>query len=992
MTTLGSVKRRIQYPSTGLNFTVSLCPKFSSFVSVFPEASRLYDLSSYEKVRALSPDVRASIKKCDVSPIFPCGRILDHALMLVELYLSPFMSSDAGFDQRSEFNLSTSAGFVYAQKGLPKKTQAMNSSVFKDLYSRDDFIPIAVISDKEEFLPNEDLNRNKVRTIFVDPLDKLAKTKFLFDKQNKSLVDSSSHSWIKYGMSKQYSGFHKFVKQLEPFTLRDQSDVSGYDRTAFLYYVYYIRWRLLNLHVKRHESFWYVVFHSIFPTCLDPDGIVFMRQTGNNSGGNNTAADNSILHLIVLFYFLIKTYYKRFHKLLSLDSLLNNAYFGIYSDDQLGGVFMDFFGWCSVEDYERDKVEAYADWGLVIKPSASFISLGPGRLDSKHEFLGSYCFYDQHLEIYLPFPRIGKICSSITRLGLTVLDESQFFEKVLALTFLAFPCSEVFKILVHYLEYIFSNSKDQTTLRHILLVNDLDFMRDSFLQLHTGWECGDRHSGPLFFPQFTFFSSDGGGGFKNTMSRFAVNEKLIKLLENRTDLDSDSANYLVMFCDPFFDGQVKHLNGLPDAKTGKSMTSVITQELQISKPSSLPAGNWSMHIQNNPWTSDPNVPGFVPATGSDFYGNYAQFPVAPRNPLSRWPSVSVWRGADGNLLGPFQADAANNVQAIGVGMPDNYTKGVGRLIGWAMEYYDTTPPLYRGGSVRCYRQPTNSFETKSTIVYAAPNLGPVTQNGAASAILIRRPPESPQEANLLAGTIGWKAEDGFYMVMSPIEAELPAKTVDDSQPVMFPGDFSAGIRNFAVAADVITGAVANAPSAPNQKVLSPGTIWNLVPWNMSGAIFAGLNEQHTGLLRVRYIYERFPSPDEADFSLAAQPCAAYNSKVFEIIAKMLAEMPIGMVVSSNSLGEWLYTALSWVFPSLKKGLHAMTAPEPEKSSQETKEIVRLSKAVEQMAKRPAVIKTVAAPRPAGQPRPPRPPNAPSRVRRKKKPSSAASGQ
>jgi hypothetical protein len=129
----------------------------------------------------------------------------------------------------------------------------------------------------------------------------------------------------------------------------------------------------------------------------------------------------------------------------------------------------------------------------------------------------------------------------------------------------------------------------------------------------------------------------------------------------------------------------------------------------------------------------------------------------------------------------------------------------------------------------------------------------------------------------------------------------------------------------------------------------------MIPWNCKGAFFSGLNQQHTGLLRVRYVVERFPSPDEADISLTAQPCAKYCPEYFQVKSVMLREMPVAMPVSSNGLGTWLSSALSWVFPGIRRGLHAMTAPDPEPTSRETKEIVKLAKSVEKMANTRAIV-------------------------------------
>jgi len=986
MATLGAVDRSIQYPLTGPNFTVTLDPKFEEFCRLNPEGRLLYEMSDYEKVRAKKCNVEASIKKCDVNPIHPSGPILDHTLELVIEYLERYLKCGPGFNEDSKFNLATAAGFVYLRKGYSTKAAAIATKMFLDLYKRRNHVPLANIADKVEFLPNEDLMRDKVRTIFVDPLDKLAKCKFLFDNQNKRLIKYHEELWIKYGLTKQYGGFHKFVTQLEKFPLRDQSDISGYDRTIFLWYVYYIRWRLLDLPAEYEDDFWYMAYQTIFPAAITPDGTVFVRQTGNNSGGNNTASDNSIAHLIVIFYFLIKSYYEHFQRYISLSEILNNALYGIYSDDQTGACNFHYFGWTGIEDYTADKLRAYLDWGLVIKPSATLVTIANAgsRLDPRHEFLGSYFHYDPKVARYLPYPRLGKICSSVTRVGMNPeLEEDEFFERVLALTFLAYPCPEVFNVLVKYLEFLYDTAIYKSALRHILKVNDLDFMRSSFLSMHLGWEGQQSPQPSLFEGGFIFSLLYGGGGFKSDMaSRQAQVQRLSQALVTKVGMDSESVEMAKAFLSPMdFDG---NLDGWPDAKTGKSITTVVTQEIQISTAD--PGGaNWDMNIVMNPWTSNPQTTaGLSVMNGVDLYGNAVIQPLVSRHAMTQHPSVSVFRGTSGNPLGPFRLATPGNVQPIGVSLPDKYTAGVGRLIATAMEYYDTTAPVFRQGSLRCYKQPSNSFEAKSVIGYQTSSGAAITGTGTSSSIMLRRAPETPGEANLLPGTMSWKAEDGFYMVNTPIEADIPAKTVDDTQPVIFANDFSAGGRDLTAPADVITGGVAQVPlSTANPRPITATSVWNMQPWNTIGCIFTGLSFQHTGLLRVRYIYERFPSPDESDISLAAKPCAEYSPDFFRFITEALRHMPVATEVRNNTGWGWLWSALSAAFPFVKSGIHALTGTGTTEKTKENKDIKKLTAQVNNLSKRPVVI---------SQPRGPPPPRlrqlhpqaAPAKKKKKKK--------
>lgn len=137
---------------------------------------------------------------------------------------------------------------------------------------------------------------------------------------------------------------------------------------------------------------------------------------------------------------------------------------------------------------------------------------------------------------YLPFPRIGKICSSITRAPLNpLLTEEEFFERTLALCFLSFPCVTLFNILVKYLEFLYEHATYQCVLRQILLVNDLDFMYRSFLKLHLGWE-GNSSQPNAFNGGIYFFLPplEDMVGFKSICMQSSLKKNNVQRTTNST--------------------------------------------------------------------------------------------------------------------------------------------------------------------------------------------------------------------------------------------------------------------------------------------------------------------------------------------------------------------------------------------------------------------------------------------------------------------------
>lgn len=924
MATLGTAMRSVPYPKQGPNFKMQYDKQFQAFSKTHPESKLIYDLSDYERVRALHDNVEASIKKCDVSPKFPDTPCFWHAFDLVEEYLSPILTQEIGFDEESDFNVSTSAGFVYLQNNIKDKGEALESKIFEDLYSRDDFIPIASIADKDEFLSSEDLARNKVRTIFVDPVDKVAKCKFVFDKQNKAMLKNQQNNWIKYGFVKQYGGFDRLLKELEDpiLDITDEGDISGYDRTILLYFVYLLRWKCLRYPRKWSERVFYVIFHTIFPTAVTPRGFVIMRQTGNNSGSNDTTIDNCISHLIVVFTLLCTKFYETHHRHLSLKELLQYSHYFIYSDDLIGGCHLQFFGWSSIEDYTKDKIEMYLKFGLVIKPSASLITLNTGRINPKHSFLGSFAYYDEFYEKYIPFPRIGKVCSSITRRGLNdQLSESEYFEKVLALTFLSFAHKEVFNVLLTYLKYMFENSTSGGAYRQIMYSNNLDFMYSSFLNMHLGWEC--KTPIPVvfkmsFFKYLFFFDNMVEVDLKAAMrsgNKIAAGKKMLAALIRERAISSEDAGYIVLSADPFHDSPQK-CSGMPDATMADQITVQAPYQLSFGSPLD-PDTPWSFHIVAFPWTTDAQGSAGIAGT-YDLTGNWMKQKTSSTNVVNRMPSVSIYRGKDGDPLGPLDVDPSGIVP-IGLGLAPEQTKGLGRLLGFGFEVYDTSAVVNKQGACTIYRQMVNA--TSEPFTWLTPNSGgPVASWGVFQGVKFFRPPSTVNEANQLLGTITHRGEDGCYVVLQQSTEDNNARIPTMAQPVLLTQDFSTGVIP-TVAQTVLSGGFQQVAVGSAQNANIPLMRWGFVPYNMGGAFFTGLHPLATYTVKVRYVYERLPSVGETEISLFTSRATGYNPVAMEIRTIAQQMLPVGWPVSDNGLGETFWEFISDVGTSLASSIN-----------------------------------------------------------------------
>lgn len=486
--------RTVSFANSGPNYTTNNDPNFTLFQqSGIEDTSFVTANIGYKLVRPLYDDFMASIQKCDVPAKNPHDENFFWALELVWQILAPYLTVCMDFNRVVDINSSAAPGITYKLQGIKDKGEALKSKQYKDKLKRNT-VPLSTFNDKREYLPNEDIERRKLRTTACTPIDFIVKTKAFFDEQNENICKASSEEWIQYGMTKQYGGFSRFLRKLEKFTHICESDISGYDRVAFLYWVYYLRWRGCYYPDGIEEiddCFWHNVYYNIFPTIVLPNGVILSRATGNNSGGNDTASDNSILHLIIKVHQLVAKWNETYNYRPTLEQIEENSFVGIYSDDQLGGINFDAFGWVSVDDYRQYEIDHYSLYGMTVKPSATRITFkGAGtRVPSEHQFLGSFCHYSEFHNSYFPYPRIDKICSSIV--GESVngqLEEEEMFMKILSLTLLSQREPKLFKVMLKYLQYFYHRSKDPFHLRDVMKANGLTLEGSGFSSIWTGRE------------------------------------------------------------------------------------------------------------------------------------------------------------------------------------------------------------------------------------------------------------------------------------------------------------------------------------------------------------------------------------------------------------------------------------------------------------------------------------------------------------------------
>jgi hypothetical protein len=482
------------YATTGDNFSFSPCPIWAEFVKATGlDCSLVEKTATSRVVRPLRKNVEATIAKCDAPYITPTGVNYTAVLLMVMQYFSYFRSSP-DFVGPFDVSTNTSPGFTYLKLGFKTKAEVLEfcKSYFLLLVVSTSHIPILTTNDKREILNKEELAANKIRMTYCTNFDFLMKQKFLFEGQNKLMLENFMNCWIKYGLAKQYGGFHRAIAPLEKFMLRIESDCSGWDRKSPLGDVYKIRRHNLCVPYYLEELYQYVLYFTLNPHVILPNGKVVMLKTGNISGSNNTTTDNSILHFLVLIYLFFKLWVLKFPDYSpTIADIFTRAIFCIYSDDKLGSFDREFFG-ITIEEFVQFEIDTYAEFGLVIKPGAHIITEGPGLIDPKHSFLGSFCHYDVEAEKYVPYPRFDKICSSLFLEPLEKLKMTDHFERAMTLVVLSYPNPPIFEIGVEYLMWMYdnpANAKYRQKFDRVLNEKNLDLSaRKTFDNLYLGFE------------------------------------------------------------------------------------------------------------------------------------------------------------------------------------------------------------------------------------------------------------------------------------------------------------------------------------------------------------------------------------------------------------------------------------------------------------------------------------------------------------------------
>lgn len=353
-------------------------------------------------------------------------------------------------------------------------------------------------------------------------------------------------------------------------------------------------------------------------------------------------------------------------------------------------------------------------------------------------------------------------------------------------------------------------------------------------------------------------------------------------------------------------------DGYPDVCSSNSLVQVFNFQSTITKPAALPsAGTWDCHIFANP-VSPPLV-----------YSNLGGGGTGPDGVDVRLYQCQL------NNQGGYQNQVPNNwlvggVNAITIASGGNWLTGAGtnrtdlalpvkacsgawRVIGMAFEVVNTTASLYKGGTIINYKSPAYR---STTISQGFDDTLTAGQRYVTDYVSL--PPVTSQDAALYPTSRTWGAEEGTYIVCA-----LNDQEVSYNRPLS--AKQAGCIRDLDVNA-LTTGIPFRRCYLPNFKT-SGAQNWssannNALPFDISGCVLTGLNENSTLSVTARYVLERIPTVAEPDLLVLTRPPASYDPMAMELYSKVMSELPVAVRVADNPAGEWWNTVLDGIEAAL----------------------------------------------------------------------------
>lgn len=425
------------------------------------------------------------------------------------------------------------------------------------------------------------------------------------------------------------------------------------------------------------------------------------------------------------------------------------------------------------------------------------------------------------------------------------------------------------------------------------------------------------------------------------MKRSVRKTTLNTLVEEKT-LSPEGKNWFIEAVDPFHDDKIT-LSGFPDMNVSSSVVQCIKQTATLTaETSAVGTGNWDAHIVMWPFpvqNGASNLPQLY--NTSDDYNRMSVLQKAVGTGITPYHmgGLTTFCVASGQQTYGSSALSSSIQQNVSVGIDSEFLEGSVRIIGMGFEVVNTTADIYKQGQVIVYRQPMPTPDTQFTAGFTSATalkqsctdcvkdtsckscgsskddenssiekrVGALPADlGYATTYAFQSPPTLPADALLLEGSAQWGAREGVYCVSTQNTMENPAKTLAPVVLASFADDWlSTGGAGQVICTplSVVSGTT---------SLLAPIRCQYISPFNLSGAYFTGLSTQTSLTITATWYVERFPTARERNLAVLASPSPAYDDAAYELYARSIKFLPVGVMQGENPLGEWFGNVLDAV--------------------------------------------------------------------------------
>jgi len=410
---------------------------------------------------------------------------------------------------------------------------------------------------------------------------------------------------------------------------------------------------------------------------------------------------------------------------------------------------------------------------------------------------------------------------------------------------------------------------------------------------------------------FTFFFDFN---YQIMSAKATRSEKILDRLSNRLGISDAGKQWLISALDPFHDNPLDCI-GYPDGSTSPCVTRVQKYTQTLTSPPGLStSSSWDCMILDTPH------PQLLKLYSSAIGGTSTGQPLnviyntnsAPNNFGGLW-CITAPAGSLFDFYSVFTGLAAGTYATFPLTVDPSLTSGDFRIIAKGFEVYNVTSELYKSGTVTVFETPLDSYETAQSF-----NLTENTFTHFTNCSTLVNPqwPASSTSAYSLVNSKQWEAKDGCYVPGRLGETEIPIEDgLNFTNPAYYQGQSATTPIVCCSQTPLVVSGIGN--------YAIPQSLWE--NFNFTGAFFTGLAYQTALTVNYLVIIENHPSTQDSIYSLAKPP-PCRDDAALSTYSCVVREMPVGVPVAQNGLGDWFANAVSNVADYVSPVLSAIPLP------------------------------------------------------------------